>query len=292
MDDKRKDVTREYVKKLSSRHDALSSLRNRFEGYSLPLHVISIQGKIGFLEWTLVDLLLSKFPSFMAKQSLIWKDGEFQCNPLHIAASAAMKAPQSTDTTVRMLALAPEAASVQDGSGLLPLSYAIHHKNTAAVELLTKAYPKGLFVKCYVMTDPIWYFFSDEYMIFNHGIRCKMFQSSIKGLLTGLSNNSLYSDMEMITSTVSESIFICDSSKAMFVFREIVNKFIEQYENGDNCNLCEMLLRLYCIVFPTSEVFYLEPYLKNMFGEYLGIRTFSMVVEYKSLNIIEEFKEV
>ena len=93
--------------------------------------------------------------------------------------------------------------------------------------------------------------------------------------------------MEMITSIIS--IYF---SKAIFSFREIMNKFIEQYENGDNCNLCEMLLRLYCIVFPTTDVFYLEPYLKNMFGEYLGIRTFSMVVEYKLLNIIEELKEV
>ncbi len=96
--------------------------------------------------------------------------------------------------------------------------------------------------------------------------------------------------MEIITSSISELIFFLDSSKAMIAFREIVNKFIEQHENGDKCNLCQMLLRFYCIIFPSFDVFYLEPYLKIMFGEYLGVRTFSMVVEYKLLNIIEELK--
>ena len=45
-----------------------------------------------------------------------------------------------------------------------------------------------------------------------------------------------------------------------------------------------------CIIFPSSDVSYLEPYLNTMFGEYLGVRMLSMVVEYKLLNIIEELK--
>ncbi len=166
MNDEQKDVTREYVKMLSSRHDALSSLRNRCDIYTLPLrsnrcniytlplHVLFLLAEDDDLEWTSVDLLLSKFPPHMAKHALMWKDGDFQRNPLHIAAK---KAPQST--IVRMLTLAPEAASIQDCRGLLPLSFAISSKNTAAVELLTKAYPKGIIVKDKKMNDPICNFF-------------------------------------------------------------------------------------------------------------------------------------
>ncbi len=236
-------MTREYVKKLSKRYDALSSLQNRIDygNYTLPLH--EMMSSFGSLKWTVVDLLLSKFPPNMAKQALMWEDGDFPVYPLHMTASAAMKAPQSTDTIVKMLALAPEADFKQDCRGMLPLSYAISSQNTTAVELLTKAYPKGLFVKDNNMNDPIWNIFCDEELMYLPNVRIKIFYSSIKGLLTGLSNSSLYSDMEMITSIIS--IYF---SRAIFSFREIVNKFIEQHENGDNCNLCQMLLRLYCFV--------------------------------------------
>jgi len=231
-----------------------------------------------------VDLLLSKFPPHMAKQALMWKDGDFQRNPLHIAAK---KAPQST--IVIILALLPEAVSIQDCRGLLPLSFAISSENTAAVELLIKAYPKSIIVKDNNMNDAIWKI-NDEDKFLDHGIWCQTINSLIKGLLTGLSDNSSYSDMLILTSSISQLMFLLDPSETVITFREIVNEFIEQYENGDKCDLCEMLLRLYCIIFPSSDVSYLEPSLKIMFGEYLGLRTFSMVVEYKLLNIIEELK--
>ena len=295
MDGKRKDVTREYVKMLSSRHDALSSLRNRCDMftlplrrnrcdiYTLPLHVIFLLADDDDLEWTSVDLLLSKLPPHMAKQALMWKDGDFQRNPLHIAAK---KAPQST--FVRMLALVPEAVSIQDCRGFLPLSFAISSKHTTAVELLTKAYPKGIIVKDNKMNDAIWKIFHEEVKISNFEMWYQTINSLIKGLLTGLSNNSSDSDMLIFTSAIFDLIFVLYPFEAMIAFREIVNEFIEQYENGDKCNLCLMILRRYCIIFPSFDVFYLEPSLKIMFGEYLGVRTFSMVVEYKLLNIIED----
>ena len=119
-----------------------------------------------------MDLLLSKFPPHMAKQALRWKDGDFQCYPLHIAANTV---PQST--IVRMLALAPEATFIQDCRGMLPLSYTISFQNTTAVELLTKAYPKGLFVKDNNMNDPIWNIFCDEKLMYLPDIRIKIFHS-------------------------------------------------------------------------------------------------------------------
>ena len=87
------------------------------------------------------------------------------------------------------------------------------------------------------INDLICKIFNEEDKFLNYGIWCENFHSLIKGLLSGLSNNSSYSDMEIFPSTISELIFLLDPSKPMIAFREIVSKFIEQYENGDKCDL-------------------------------------------------------
>ena len=284
MDDKRKDVNREYLEKLLRQNYSFQPPQDAYGSYTLPLHEMLLQASEDSLEWISVNLLLSKLPPNMAKQALMWKDGDDEHCPLHMASACA---PQST--LVRMLDLAPEAAFIQDCRGLLPLSYAISFQNTTAVELLTKAYPQGLLVKDNNKNDPIREIFYDEVMLFDAALIFKTLHSSIKGLLAGLSKDS-HTDLERITAIISKQIFKFDHSTTILrasLFREIVNKFIEKYENGDDCNLCEMLLRLYCIASNTTEIFYLEPCLEIVFGEYLGGCTFSMSVEYRLLNIIE-----
>jgi len=247
MDDKRKDVNREYLKKLSRQNDSSYPHQDTYGNYTLPLHEAGQDS----LEYISVNLLLSKFPPYMAKQALIWKDGDDEHCPLHMASTCA---PQCT--IVRMLDLAPEAAFVQDCRGLIPLAYAISFQNTTAVELLTKAYPQGLLVKDNNKNDPIREIFYDEVMLFDPALIFKTLHSSIKGLLARLSKDS-HTDLERITAMISKQIFKFNYSTTILhanFFREIVYKFIEKYENGDDCNLCEMLLRLYCIASNTSEI--------------------------------------
>ena len=273
-DDAKKNVNRDYVKKLKRRYNALSTLRDEYCSFSLPVHVITIEARCGSRQWDDVELLLSKFPPHMAKQALMWRDDDYECCPLHFAA---WKKPRST--IVKMLELAPESARVQGKFGWLPLHFAIYTNNVTAVELLTRVYPRGLFVKDYENKDPI-----------SLGLaRAEILCAIIGGLLNGLSNDALRIELEVFPAIISKLIIerYGGDIGAVFVSRHL-RKFINLYENKVDCNVCEMLLMLYCMATETTDVLDMSSSIEDVLGNHLGMHTLSMAVEYRLLDIIKQ----
>jgi len=210
----------------------------------------------------------------MAKQALMWRDDDYECCPLHFAA---WKKPRST--IIKMLELAPNSARVKGKFGWLPLHFAIYTNNVTAVELLTRVYPRGLLVKDYENKDPI-----------SLGlVRAEVLCAMIEGLINGLSNDDLQIELEVIPAIISKLIIegYGGDIGAVFVARQ-VRKFIELYENKDDCNICEMLLMLYCMATKTTDVLNMSSSIEDVLGNHLGMHTLSLAVEFRLLDIIKQ----
>jgi len=244
-------VIRDYVKELMKRYNSLSQVLKKDTICAFPYNVYDSKSKewswsdMELLSWSDVELLLSKFPPHMAKQALM-PIGPFS---LYIAAESA---PRST--IIQMIDIAPEASRMKDNhtSGQLPLHIALISENVTAVELLSKAYPRGLLVKDARGHDPIQSTFHHETFNFSYAV----VNALIKGLIVGLSNDDSYTELERIFSIISRlTVEKCDRSKnvmAAFLHR-IVRETIERYENRDECDACEMLIRVYCMITKAAD---------------------------------------
>ena len=244
-------VIRDYVKELMKRYNGLSIALKKETICAFPYNVYDSKTKVWswsdmeLLSWSDVELLLSKFPPHMAKQAIM-PIGPFS---LYIAAESA---PRST--LVQMIELSPEVFRMKDNhtSGQLPLHIALISENVTAVELLSKAYPRGLLVKDARCHDPIQSAFKHETFNFSYAV----VNALIKGLIIGLSNDNSCTELERIFDIISRLIVEkCDRSKnvmAAFLHR-IVRETIERYENRDDCDVCEMLIRVYCMTTKAAD---------------------------------------
>jgi len=265
------------LKKLKRQHIALRKLRDDFRGCSLPLNVIAKQEFTGELQRNHVDLLLSKFPPHMAKQAIISKDGEYESCPLH---DAAWTAPRSI--IIRMLELAPKAAQIQDNYGELPLHNAIRFPNPTAVELSTRAFPRGLFVTNTLLRNPI------NIAVCHKPKNHILISALINGLIVKLRNDASYTDLEKITVIISRLFFEkYDCSNVAEHASQLFQNFIMITLYEGNCDIRQMLIRFYCMILKTRDVIDVSSCLDMVFGYHLGANIFPMEVECKLLNIIE-----
>lgn len=230
-------------------------------------------------QWKDVEFLLSKLPPHMAKQAIRWKDGYFGFCPLHVAAERS--------TIMKMLELAPEAARIQNIRDWLPLHRAVHYSsNAVAVEFLTKIYPQSLFMNDDLGRDPIYFAFvkkSEKFPIVS---------AIIRGLMFGLCNDVLFPQFEKITTIMTELIIEkYDSNDGDAFTPKILKCFVESYENRDDCDMYEMLLTFYCMLSKEPDILDLKPYFEIVFGNFVGVHTMSMAVEYRLLNIIERERD-
>jgi len=133
-------ITREFARRLVAQHGSYTDVPDEYKGWTLPLHVLSVQAYDGKRQWSDVVLLLNHLPPRMAKDVLMRTDGYGKEVPLHAAAA---NAPRSVIDC--MLALAPDAARVKDARGDLPLHHAAYNNNNVdAIESLMNAYPNAL----------------------------------------------------------------------------------------------------------------------------------------------------
>lgn len=97
-----------------------------------------------------VERIMSDMSLDVVKRSLVMKDGCLDATPLHLASCSAPRA-----VICGMLRMAPEAASIRDKGGEIPLHYAAEYENMDAVELLIQSFPDGLLVKGVDKMNPI-----------------------------------------------------------------------------------------------------------------------------------------
>lgn len=116
----------------------------------LPLHSIVYEAWREQRPFQDVEWIMSDMSSDVVKRSLVIKDGCLDATPLHLASCSAPRA-----VICGMLRIAPEAASIQDKYGEIPLHYAAEYQNMGAVELLIQSFPDGLLVKGVDKRNPI-----------------------------------------------------------------------------------------------------------------------------------------
>lgn len=273
-------VNRDYVEKLKGRHDAFRSLLSKYYGFQLPLHVMIWEAYHNKRSWRDVELLLSKFPPQMAKQALLWRDGEADWTPLH---SAAFKAPQFIIEI--LLELAPEAACLQNTDGCLPLHHAACMKNTTAVELLVKVYPRGLVMEDSKHRDPI-------RIATKLAKKKSMVSAMVRGLVDGLRGNCSRLDFQSIVKCISKLIFERYDCKNKRYIRQSIHDFIHFYEKKEDCEASEMLLRIYSMIAqsrePLLESVTSTSHHRDIVGNDLDACIFSIAVEYRLLAIINK----
>jgi len=249
-------------------------------GCSLPLHLIAHEADDkSDRQWKDVEFLLSKLPPRMAKQAIRWKDGYFGFCPLHVTAERS--------TIIRMLELAPEAARIHNIRDWLPLHRAVHYSsNAVAVEILTKIYPQSLFMNDDLGRDPVYFAFekkSEKFQTVN---------AMIRGLIFGLCNDVLFPPFEKFTTIMTELIIEkYDSNGGDTFVPKILKRFVESYENRNDCDMYEMLLTFYCMVSREPDIPDLKPYFEIVFGNFVGVNTMTMAVEYRLLNIIKKERD-
>jgi len=276
-----KSVIRDYVKALNKLRNALSILPDNGLDCSLTLHLLTKEACCDERLWSEVELMLSQFSPNMGEQALMWRDGHGYC-PLHYAA---YNAPKSIIET--MLELAPMVAQVRNSDGRLPLHDAIDNEdmfynNVSTVELLTKAYPRGLVVKDDWGRNPVQYAF---YFLPN---KIPSVTAMVKGLVIGLSKDTLCTDHKKFATILSNVMTDeYDSGSGVKYVTQIIRELIDDYERKDDCNVCELLLALFCMASKSIDVINMKNCLEIVFGSYLGARSLSMAIEYRLLHLIE-----
>ena len=196
----------------------------------MPLQFLLVTVQNNLSQWEVVKLFLSKFPPHMAKQALLWKKNCYESRPLH---DAARDAPLCA--FVKMLELAPEAASIRNKQGSLPLHIAAYHRQVVQVELLAKIYPRGILLKDNLGHTPIDEAFQKSFELDDKSCErvdyvdeAEIMNAMIKGLMTGLSNDGSYTQAIAMNTKLSEMSNGKGSDKALS-FLHIAKFFIETY---------------------------------------------------------------
>ena len=235
--------------------------------------------------WDFMVLFLSKFPPNMAKQAILWKHNVFH--------DAARDAPLYA--FVKMLELAPEAASIRNKQGSLPLHIAAYHRQVARVELLAKIYPRGILLKDNLGHTPIDKAFQKSFELDDVSwervdcvdeaeIAAEIMNAMIKGLMTGLSNDDSCTQPIAMNTKLSELSNGKGSDKALS-FLHIAKLVIETYKRSEECDVSEMLLKVYRMMAERKNVMTVDRSLEVVFGKHLGENLVLMDVEYKLLSM-------
>lgn len=271
------------MKALNEKRNAFSISPDNGHDSSLTLHLLTKEACCDEMLWSEVELMLSKFSPNMGEQALMWRDDHGYC-PLHYAA---YNAPKSIIEI--MLGLAPTVAQVRNSDGRLALHDAIDnddmfYNNVSTVELLTKAYPRGLLVKDDWGRNPIQYAF--------HFLPHKIpsITAMVEGLVIGLSKDTLCTDHRKFATILSNMITDeYDNASGVKYVTQIIRELIDDYETKDDCKICELLLSLYCKANKSIDVINMKNCLEVVFGSYLGARSLSIAIEYRLLQIIDYY---
>ena len=273
-------------------------MSKRYEGCTVPLHVMALEAQSGLRTWQEFELMLSKLPPCMGKVGLMWEDSHSKKLPLHHALPCA---PRSTIEL--MLKIAPESGRFYIPYLGMPLHVATFYGNMDAVELLVKRYPQGLLVVDITNHDPIYFASSIKQSAL-------MVNAIIRGLVgVFLDQTDTFCDeYEMIISIISEDLMKnydekvenhdgCDSnieSNEVSVRQDIFD-FLQYCGNRNGSSVSDILLILYCFIVKDKR-FLLElessqHYLDYIFGDHdVSVLTSAIGVHLKLFRIIEKYK--
>lgn len=114
------------------------------------LHVLIKEAEFRRRSWDDIEEFLDQLPSSVAAYVTMKQDGVYLWTPLHLAASCA-----PTRVILKLLEVAPKAATVKNAKGQTPLHCALRGSNKESVELIGKTNPVAVSIIDLSGTTPL-----------------------------------------------------------------------------------------------------------------------------------------